>query len=342
MLKLAFLALPLALVNIFGQTFEPPDLAIIGLLVVLEGVLSIDNALVLGLLAKRLEPKQRNRALFYGLAGAFVFRFIAIGTATFLLQWTVVKLLGGGYLVYIAVKHLFFEGHEEEDEKIELDEHGHPKLVENESGKDLPTEKEQQNVRERAAINPDALEELPAPGKRRWASFWPTVFVIELTDIAFAVDSILAAIALVGAPPKGAPVGALHPKLWVVITGGLLGVILMRFAASVFIRLLEKFPRFEMAAYLLVIVIGAKLLADWGANPPSGTHFGFDAHHAAEVYHGWLEANWPLGVSHEFTEKTHLLDFHDVRRPEFITFWLLMVISFCVGFLPKAKKGKTH
>jgi hypothetical protein len=130
--------------------------------------------------------------------------------------------------------------------------------------------------------------------------------------------------------------------LWVVITGGLLGVILMRFAASIFIRLLEKFPRFEMAAYLLVIVIGAKLLADWGANPPSGAHFGFDAHHAAEAYHGWLQAHWPLGVSHEFTETTHLLDFHDVRRPEFITFWLLMVISFCVGFLPKAKKEKGH
>src|SRR6186713_760894 len=100
----------------FSQTFDTHDLAIIGLLIVLEGVLSIDNALVLGLLAKRLKPEQRNRALFYGLAGAFVFRFLAIGTATFLLQWTVVKLLGGGYLVYIAVKHLFFEAKEEEDE----------------------------------------------------------------------------------------------------------------------------------------------------------------------------------------------------------------------------------
>lgn len=347
MLKLALFAVPLALVNVFGQTFEPPDLAIIGLLVVLEGVLSIDNALVLGLLAKRLAPEQRNRALFYGLAGAFVFRFLAIGTATFLLQWTIVKLLGGGYLVYIAVKHLFFEAQEEQDETIELDAHGHPKLVEAETGRELTPEEEKLEIRERAAIDPDALEEpspyqsskaTSRPGARKWAAFWPTVFVIELTDIAFAVDSILAAIALVGRPPSGTPEGAVHPKLWVVIAGGLLGVILMRFAASFFIRLLEKFPRFEMAAYLLVIVIGAKLLADWAANPSGGTHFGFDAHHAAEVYHGWLQASWPLGVSHEFTDQTHLLDFHDVRRPEFITFWLLMVISFCIGFLPKRKK----
>ncbi len=59
----------------------------------------------------------------------------------------------------------------------------------------------------------------------KYAKFWPTVVVIELTDIAFAVDSILAAIALVGPPPEvaeGEKVG-LHPKLWVVVTGGMIG-----------------------------------------------------------------------------------------------------------------------
>ena len=71
-----------------GQVFVPADLAVVGLLVLLEGVLSIDNALVLGLLARRLPAAQRKRALSYGLVGAFVFRFIAIATATFLLKWT--------------------------------------------------------------------------------------------------------------------------------------------------------------------------------------------------------------------------------------------------------------
>ena len=95
-------------VAFFSQTFSAHDLAVIGLLIVLEGVLSIDNALVLGLLAKRLPKSQQNRALTYGLVGAFVFRIIAIGTASFLLRWRIVKLIGGGYLVYIAIKHLFF------------------------------------------------------------------------------------------------------------------------------------------------------------------------------------------------------------------------------------------
>ena len=62
----------------FGQTFETHDIAIIALLIVLEGVLSIDNALVLGLLARKLPKSQQRRALTYGLVGAFVFRVIAI------------------------------------------------------------------------------------------------------------------------------------------------------------------------------------------------------------------------------------------------------------------------
>src|SRR5688500_19363740 len=108
----------------FGQTFEFHDLAIIALLIVLEGVLSIDNALVLGILAKRLPKHQQAKALTYGLVGAFVFRIIAIATAAILLKWTVFKLLGGGYLIYIAVKHFFFDAHDPEKEKIKLDASG--------------------------------------------------------------------------------------------------------------------------------------------------------------------------------------------------------------------------
>src|SRR4051812_11860760 len=93
----------------FGQTFDPHDLIIVGLLVVLEGVLSIDNALVLGLLARRLPKRLRPRALSYGLIGAFVFRVIAIFIAGFLLTWRLPKLIGGGYLVYMAIRHLFFD-----------------------------------------------------------------------------------------------------------------------------------------------------------------------------------------------------------------------------------------
>src|SRR6187455_2997374 len=106
--------------DLFGQTFEPHDLVIVGLLIVLEGVLSIDNALVLGLLAKRLPKSQQGRALTYGLVGAFVFRFIAIATASFLLKWSWVKLLGGGYLLWVAGKYFWSQFFGTESEKIAL------------------------------------------------------------------------------------------------------------------------------------------------------------------------------------------------------------------------------
>ena len=64
--------MPLAF--IFGQELAWHDLGVVGLLILLEGVLSIDNALVLGLLAKRLPKEQQSKALTYGLVGAFVFR----------------------------------------------------------------------------------------------------------------------------------------------------------------------------------------------------------------------------------------------------------------------------
>lgn len=287
-----------AAINFFGQQFEPQDAALIGLLVLLEGVLSLDNALVLGLLARRLPKSQQGRALTYGLIGAFAFRIVAISTASFLLRWRVVKLLGGGYLVYVAVKHLFFESKETGDAKTALDLEGEPTLVDPQTGEPITPEQAEVEIGERVPMDLAG----PSPGGQ--ARFWPTVAVIELTDIAFAVDSILAAIALVGSPPHGTPPDAPHPKLWVVITGGMLGVILMRFAAVVFIKLLEKFPRFEMSAYLLVIVIGGKLLADWGFN----------------------------------SEHVERLDFHDWRHPAFWTFWGLMLVSFLTGFIPQKKQ----
>ena len=289
----------LAATELFGQVFDWHDLAIVGLLVILEGVLSIDNALVLGLLAKRLPKHEQPRALTYGLVGAFAFRLIAIGTAGLLLRWRIVKLIGGGYLVYIAVKHPFFERQESDHDKLTVSPAGEPALVDERTGEPLTRAEEDIEIKERVPVDSPAYTRPPGAAK-----FWPTVLVIELTDIAFAVDSILAAIALVGSAPADHPEDALHPKLWVVLVGGMLGVILMRFAAVVFIKLLDRFPRFEQAAYFLVSVIGGKLLLDWWFNTP---------------------------------DHPHALDFHDFRHPAFWVFWTLMVVSFATGFLPKKK-----
>jgi len=261
---------------VFGQTFEPHDLVLIALLVLLEGVLSIDNALVLALLAKRLPKQMQARALTYGLVGAFVFRFIAIGGAAYLLRWRIVKLIGGGYLLWVALKHLIFERGKKSEDRLEIGPDGQPILV---------------------SADNDAVDRRPEhPG------FWATVAVIEMTDIAFAIDSILAAIAVVGPAPAGRTV---HPQLWVVVTGGMLGVVLMRVAASMFIRLLERYPRFEISAYLLVCVIGLKLVADWGFNS---------------------------------AENPDQVNFHDSTSPAFWIFWFSMAACIAFGF-SQSKKG---
>ena len=294
----------LSAIEFFGQRAEPSDIAVVLLLIVLEGVLSIDNALVLGLLAKRLPKHQQKLALTYGLVGAFVFRLIAIFTATILIKLPIMKLLGGGYLIYVAVKHFFFDEKHPDQDNIRIGPDGHPILDDPESGNELSPDEREREIAERSPVVMDAKP------SRALAAFWPTVIVIELTDIAFAIDSILAALAFI--PPSAV---VPNPKLWVVVTGGMLGVILMRFAAVWFIKLLERFPRFETSAYLLVIVIGLKLCLDWWFNK--------------------RPADWPIDKAFHGP-----LDFHSIASLAFWGFWIMMAICFAIGFIPKKGSAK--
>jgi len=211
----------------FGQTFAPADLATIALLVVLETLLSIDNALVLSVLAQRLQPAVRVKALYYGLFAGIAMRLIAIAAAAVLLRFSVIELLGGLYLLWISVRYFATKSHNH-------------------------------------ALN--VGEPAPAPH-----SLWRAIIGIELTDLAFAADSVLAAVALVGPPPRNST-SLLHPKYWVIAIGGILGVITMRFAAVMLSKILQRFPRLQRSAYQLVFLIGAKLITDWAVNDSSHPH----------------------------------------------------------------------
>lgn len=92
-------------------------LPIIGSLVILEGLLSVDNALVLAAMVKHLPEKQSQQALKAGLLGAYAGRGLMLFCASFILQNPWLKLLGGGYLVYLMVSNLGkAEDGESEDE----------------------------------------------------------------------------------------------------------------------------------------------------------------------------------------------------------------------------------
>ena len=279
----------------FHQTCAIHDLFVVLVLVLLEGVLSIDNALVLGLLARRLPEQQRGKALSYGLVGAMVFRIAAIFLANLLVHSKWLQIIGGLYLLYLPIKH-FISPHKNEEEITTVPTE--PAQNHAAAGVDAP-------ISGPSAPAPIQNVEIhyAAPAKAS-SGFWWTVLVIELTDVAFAVDSILAAVAMVVTdhPPTD---GRIHPKMWVIITGGLIGVMLVRFAAKLFIGLLDKFPRFEMSAYLLVLVIGAKLLLDAIYNAPGQPHrFDFSSRHSISF--------WVL--------------------------WIVMAICFCVGFIPSKSK----
>ena len=80
---------------------------------------------------------------------------------------------------------------------------------------------------------------------------------VTLTDIAFSIDSILAAVAMADEfPDRFGPNG----KMFIVFVGGVLGIITMRFVVRYFVMLLERFPGLAEGAYFLVGWIGLKLV----------------------------------------------------------------------------------
>lgn len=190
-------------------------------LVFLEGLLAADNAVVMAVMVKHLPHQQRKKALFYGLLGAFVFRFAALFMITILVDVWQIQALGAAYLLFISGKHLYDQRkkHDEED------------------------------------------DELKEPKKK--SGFWMTVLKVELADIAFAIDSMLAAVAIaVTLPALGDfEIGGINGgQFAVMFFGGVIGLIIMRFAATWFVRLLDRFPALESAAFMIVGWVGVKLL----------------------------------------------------------------------------------
>ncbi|GAB2542301.1 YkoY family integral membrane protein [Gracilibacillus alcaliphilus] len=191
-------------------------------LIGLEGILAADNALVLAIMVKHLPEEKRKRALFYGLAGAFVLRFASLFVISFLVDVWQVQAIGAAYLLFISIKHLY----------------------------DTFSKKKQKDAAKKAE-------------EKQGSGFWMTVLKVELADLAFAVDSILAAVALaVALPATGiGTIGSLDTgQFLVVLAGGMIGLIIMRFAANVFVNLLHDRPGLEVAAFVIVGWVGVKLV----------------------------------------------------------------------------------
>jgi YkoY family integral membrane protein len=90
----------------------------------------------------------------------------------------------------------------------------------------------------------------PATGWLGLSAFWATVVKVELTDIVFAVDSIVVAVAM-------------SPKLWVVMTGGILGIIAMRLVIGQLLTVVERYPILVDGAFIIIAWVGARLLLEY-------------------------------------------------------------------------------
>ena len=82
------------------------------------------------------------------------------------------------------------------------------------------------------------------------SAFWATVVKVELTDIVFAVDSILVAVAM-------------SPKLWVILSGGILGIVMMRLVIGRLIAVVEKYPPLVDGAFVIIAWVAVKLLVEF-------------------------------------------------------------------------------
>ena len=186
------------------------DLLTIALLVVLEGLLSADNALVMAVMVLGLPKDQHRKVLSYGLVGAFAFRILATLLAIYLIKLVLVKLLGGLYLLYLTYSHF-----------------------------------SQSGGAESRRTPPEAK---PAFGL---SAFWATVVRIELVNLAFSIDSILVAVAM-------------SPKRWVVISGGILGIVAMRAVVGQLLRLIQRYPALVDGAFVIIAWVALKLIVDYG------------------------------------------------------------------------------
>jgi len=204
-----------------------PLIVIVFQLIFLEGILSIDNAAVIGALVSPLPDNeevpwpgafnklgqalhpflgfQRMAALRVGLLGAYVGRGAMLFLTSFLIHNSWIKLIGAVYLIHLAFDNL-------ED-----------------------------------MTGGDDGEEGVAPIKAR--SFWATVLTVEIMDLIFSIDNVVAAVSL-------------SDKIWVVMTGVGIGILTMRYAAGIFSYAVEREPILKQAAYILVLNIGVELILD--------------------------------------------------------------------------------
>lgn len=211
------------------------DAAIIATLVLLEAVLSFDNAAILAVMARKLPVGGgRNRALNYGLLIAYVLRVLAIVLAVYLIEYPAFRLVGGAYLLFLFVRHVWV--------RLQNRKHENARRVE------------------------------PAKGMFGLSPLATVVLQIGFIDLAFALDQVVAAVAfthdLAGIPLH---VFGLHfnKAQALIIVAATIGLVSLRILAPFLSRLMDWLPVLEDMAFVAVGFVGTLLVLE---NPVVGSN----------------------------------------------------------------------
>ena len=171
-------------------------------LILLEAVLSADNAIALAAIARSIQdPKSQRQALDIGLVGAYILRVTLIFAATWVIKYWQFELLGAMYLLWLVANYFFFSEDDEDDENRTLG----------------------------------------------FKSLWQVIPTIAITDLAFSLDSVTSAIAIT-------------EDTWLIVAGGTIGIVILRFLAGLFIRWLQEYTYLEDAGFITVGFVGLRLL----------------------------------------------------------------------------------
>lgn len=146
--------------QILGQDWENALIIILNLIII-ESLLSVDNAAVLATMVLDLPPHQRSKALRYGILGAYIFRGLCLLFAAWLIKIWWLKPLGGLYLLYLTYDYFKRKSTpQHEDDLLVKEEKWFYKLTNGLIGQ-----------------------------------FWATVVAVEIMDLAFSLDNVFAAVA---------------------------------------------------------------------------------------------------------------------------------------------------
>ncbi|HUM52052.1 MAG TPA: TerC family protein [Chitinophagales bacterium] len=205
--------------HILGDISIQQAILIVINLIVIESLLSVDNAAVLATMVMDLPKEQRKKALKYGIIGAYVFRGICLLLAAWLIKIWWLKSVGGLYLIYLFVDYFKSKSTKETEDD---------------------TLNKQENKIYKYTIG-------------LFGKFWSTVILVEIMDLAFSIDNVFAAVAFTD-------------NIYLIWIGVFIGILAMRFVAQAFVKLMEKYPFLETAAFLVIGILGLKLLLSFPAH----------------------------------------------------------------------------